>query len=38
MTQQFLDSTNVIAIFEQVGGETVAAGVATHSFLNACGA
>jgi len=38
MTQQVLNGTNVIAIFEQVGGETVAAGVATHSFLNACDA
>jgi len=38
MTQQFLDGADVIAVFEQVSGETVAAGVATHSCLNACGA
>jgi hypothetical protein len=38
MTQQFLDGTNFIAIFEQVSGKTVAQGVATHSWLNACAA
>jgi len=38
MTQQFLDGANAIAVFEQVSGETVAQGVATHSCLNACGA
>jgi hypothetical protein len=38
MTQQFWDGANVIAIFEQVSGKTVAAGVATYSCLNACGA
>jgi len=37
MTQQYLDGTNVIAAFEQVSGKAVAQGVATHSFLNACG-
>jgi len=37
MSQQFLDGANVIAVFEQVGGKTVAQGVATHSCLNACG-
>jgi len=31
MSQQFLDGANVIAIFEQVSGKTVAQGVATHS-------
>jgi len=38
MTQQFLDGADVIAVFEQVSGKTVTQGVATHSFLNACGA
>jgi hypothetical protein len=38
MTQQFLNGADVIAVFEQVSGKTVAAGVATHSYLNACGA
>jgi hypothetical protein len=37
MTQQFLDGADVIAIFEQASGKTVAQGVTTHSFLNACG-
>jgi len=37
MTQQVLDGADVIDIFEQVSGQTVAQGVATHSFLNACG-
>jgi len=38
MTQQFLDGADVIAVFGQVSGKTVAQGVATHSCLNACGA
>jgi len=37
MTQQFLDGADVIAVFEQVSGKTMAQGVATHLFLNACG-
>jgi len=37
MTQQFLDGADVIAVFEQVSGKTVAQGVATHSCLNAYG-
>jgi len=37
MTQQFLDGADVIAIFGQVSGKTVAQGVATYSFLNAYG-
>jgi len=37
MNQQFLDSADVIAVFGQVSGKTVAQGVTTHSFLNACG-
>ena len=37
MTQQFLDSADVIAVFGQVSGKTVVQGVATHSCLNACG-
>ena len=37
MTQQFLDGADVIAVFEQVSGKTVAQGAATHSCLNACG-
>jgi len=36
MTQQFSDGADVIDIFEQVSGQTVAQGVATHSSLNAC--
>jgi len=38
MTQKLLDGADIIAIFEQVSGKTVAQGVATHPFLNACGA
>jgi hypothetical protein len=38
MTQQFLDGTNVIAVFEQVSGKTMAQGVVIGSCLNACGA
>jgi len=38
MTQQFLNGADTIAVFEQVSGKTVAQSVATHSFLNACGA
>jgi len=38
MTQQVLDGADVIAVFEQASGKTVAQDVATHSYLNACGA
>jgi len=37
MTQQFLDGADVIAVFGQVSGKTVAQGVATHWCLNTCG-
>jgi len=33
-----LDGADVIAVFEQASGKTVAQDVATHSYLNACGA
>jgi hypothetical protein len=35
VAQQFLDGANVVATFEQVGGEAVTKGVATGVFVNA---
>ena len=36
MAEEFLDGADVVAIFEQVGGEGVAEGVATDGLIDAC--
>lgn len=36
VAEEFLDGANVVARFKEVGGETVAEGVACGVFVNAC--
>ncbi len=37
MAEEFLDSADVVAVLEEVGGETMAEGVGGDGFLEACG-